>query len=619
MRRRALLPLVAVVLAGLWGGFLGLWHLRGEIWFLDRVEATMVDIRTLLRGPVQPPNSVALVAVDDDTARGEGKYPLSRATLARLIDEIGRQGASAVALDILLLDVGEEEDDRALAQSLARNRAVIAAAAVFAGGSQWVAAAGDDPASALPEAQQFLMPLEVFSAAAPVGVVNVATDPTGTPRFAPLLFRSGERLEMSLPLKIASVVTRTDPEIGPGRLLIDGRTVPTDRGNVLPLNFYGPRGTIPTLSAAAVLAGKAEPGSLRGRIVVIGSTVTGGGDVFPTPFDAVFPGAEVVATAIANLMGGDGLVRDGRVRTADAATGVVLPMLLVALLAWRRSVAGLGAIAGVVLVWLAANAAAFAGGVWLSVALPITAAGVPLLLFGAVEIWRDRLRAQHFATQSELLQRVQAPGLSAWLAKHRDFLSEPVQEDAAVIFIDLSGYTGLSETLGPAATRDVLSAFHILVDEEVTRCGGVVTNFMGDGAMILFGLPEPAPDDALKSTNCLVHLANRMNTWLAGLPPEMSSRLGFKIGAHHGTIVASRLGGAQHQHISATGDTVNVASRLMEVAADYNVEIAMSDELLRTAGPNAQPFLSGRLSGPIETAIRGRAEMLSAWLWTSRA
>ena len=56
----------------------------------------------------------------------------------------------------------------------------------------------------------------------------------------------------------------------------------------------------------------------------------------------------------------------------------------------------------------------------------------------------------------------------------------------------------------------------------------------------------------------------------------------------------------------------------MEVAADYNVEIAMSSELLRAAGPAAQPFASGKLGGPIETAIRGRAEMLSAWLWTSR-
>jgi len=45
------------------------------------------------------------------------------------------------------------------------------------------------------------------------------------------------------------------------------------------------------------------------------------------------------------------------------------------------------------------------------------------------------------------------------------------------------------------------------------------------------------------------------------------SRLGFKVGAHFGTIVASRLGGGSYHHITATGDTVNVASRLMEVAA----------------------------------------------------
>lgn len=446
MKRRALLNFAAVVVAGLWGAYLGLLHVRGDAWFLDSVEATMVDARTLLRGAARPPDQVAIVAIDDETARIEGKYPLSRATLGQLIDGIQRDGPKAVAVDILLLDAGIERDDMALAQALRSSPAAIAAAAVFTEGSQSVTVESGDPSSGLPDAESFLMPPGIFADAAATGIINVATDPTGTPRFVPLLFRSGERVEPSLSLRVAAMAAGADPEVEPDRLLLAGRPIATDRGYLLPLNFYGPRGTIHTVSASVLLAGQERQESLRDRVVVVGSTVTGGGDVFPTPFDPVLPGVEVVATSIANLLSGDALLRSQEVRRVDAVASTLLPMVLVGLIGWRRSTIGFVAMVAVILVWVAANVAAFVNGIWLNLAVPLTAAGSSAILFGAVQIWLDRSRAQHFASQSELLQRVQAPGLGTWLAKHRDFLSEPVQGDAAVVFIDLSGFTGLSES-----------------------------------------------------------------------------------------------------------------------------------------------------------------------------
>src|SRR6185295_17118887 len=97
-----------------------------------------------------------------------------------------------------------------------------------------------------------------------------------------------------------------------------------------------------------------------------GATVTGGGDFFPTPFDPVMPGVEVISTAITHLMAGDGRVRDRSVLLADGVIAVVFPMILVGLLAWRRSAVGLIAAGAVVLIWAAANFAAFSKGMWLS-------------------------------------------------------------------------------------------------------------------------------------------------------------------------------------------------------------------------------------------------------------
>jgi len=247
----------------------------------------------------------------------------------------------------------------------------------------------------------------------------------------------------------------------------------------------------------------------------------------------------------------------------------------------------------------------------------MAAAAPPAILFAAVQLWSGGRRAQYFAARSELLDQFQAPEIQEWLINDPDFLKEPVHQDAAVIFIDLSGFTSLSERLGADPIRELLKDFHALVDQEAVRSGGTITSFLGDGAMILFGLPRSKPEDAFKATQCAAGLCTSSERWLASLPPTIRSRLGFKVGAHFGAIVASRLGGGSFHHITATGDTVNVANRLMEVAARHGVELALSVKLLRAAGRDSQLFEAGALTGPVETQVRGRSGSLAVWLWRS--
>ncbi|MBX4972131.1 adenylate/guanylate cyclase domain-containing protein [Rhizobium lentis] len=606
---------IALLLAGLWGAALGYLNLSGGIGLLDRMEASLADIRSVIVGARTPPPVVSIVAIDDRTAATHG-YPLGRATLARLVDAITGLKPKALALDILLVDPGPEEGDAALTSALGRGPSVIAAAATFAQSRQRVADRAEDPLAAIPEADQLLLPLPRFAEAAAVGIVNVVTDQTGTPRFIPLISRASNRLDPAFPLRVASVALGVDPSIERDAVVLGALRIPTDLGQRLPVTFYGRHGSIATFSAVDALDGRLPADAVAGRIVVIGSTVTGGGDVFPTPFDPVMPGVEVMSTAITHLVTGDGMVRDHRIRLIDAGTAVVLPLILVSLIAWRRSAAGYLIIVLTLVVWAIFNLSAFVHGYWLSAALPIAAALPPALIFGAAELWRDRGRASHFAEQSALLQRIEAPGLGEWLARDPNFLAEPVRQSAAVVFIDLSGFTGLSEKLGPAKVSEVLSGFFELIDEEARAHHGAITSFMGDGAMILFGLPEPADDDATRAVACAVRLCERTRSWLR-TQAGFADRIGFKVGAHCGPIVASRLGSGERQQITAAGDTVNVGSRLMEVAASHGVELALSAEIVRAAGPDSVLLKSGRIEGPMETALRGRASHIDAWLWRS--
>ena len=618
MSGRHLQTMMALVLAGLWGFGVYFAHAHGHLRFLDRAESAMIDLRTLVRGPRVPPDLLTIVAIDDATVTQKGSYPLARIDLAGVVGAIARLQPKVIAVDLLLVDKGPDDGDEALAKSLAERPTVIAAAAVFPKASQSVFAGNDEgPLALLPRAEKFLLPLKKFADHAQTGVANVTTDQTGTPRSIPMLFRTNDRIEMSFPLRVAALAIGTEPVIEPDRLILDRRSIPTDVDHALLLTYYGPRRTIRTISAASVLAGEADPEAIKNRIVVVGATVTGGGDFFPTPFEPLMPGVEVLSTAIAQLMTGDNLSRDRSVRIADGIVAVMLPMVLVGLLAWQRSVLGLVAAAAVALAWAGAIFFAFSSGIWLSAAVPVAAAAPPAALFAAFQLWSGRRRATHFAARNELLEQFQAPGVQEWLTRDPNFLAEPVSQNAAIVFIDLSGFTSLSERLGPDRIRELLKDFHALVDKEAVTCGGIITSFLGDGAMILFGLPGPATDDAYRAAECAVGLCTSAEGWLTSLPSSIASNLGFKVGAHFGIIVASRLGGKSYHHITATGDTVNVASRLMEVAAYRGVPLALSNELLRTAGPASAVFKSGVLTGPYETWIRGRSGSLPIWLWRS--
>ena len=161
--------------------------------------------------------------------------------------------------------------------------------------------------------------------------------------------------------------------------------------------------------------------------------------------------------------------------------------------------------------------------------MPVAAAAPSVILFAAFQLWSGRRRAQYFAMRSELLEQFQAPGIQDWLTRDPNFLIEPVRQNAAIVFIDLSGFTSLSERLGPDRIRELLKDFHALVDKEAVGCGGMITSFLGDGAMILFGLPKAASDDAFRAADCSVRTLrqrramadlsariDRVTTWIQG-------------------------------------------------------------------------------------------------------
>jgi adenylate cyclase len=192
-----------------------------------------------------------------------------------------------------------------------------------------------------------------------------------------------------------------------------------------------------------------------------------------------------------------------------------------------------------------------------------------------------------------------------------------VQQDAAILFVDLSGFTGLSELLGAQRTRDFLKQFHSIIEDEALGYSGYVESFMGDGAMLVFGLPAPRTDDAQRAIDAALSLGRALKAWIAGLALPEANTLGVRIGVHYGAVVLSRLGAEPHQHITATGDIVNVASRLLEVGKTMGAEIVFSDDVVAAGASSGEDKLRS-FEGPRQVQIRGRTKPLAIWLgsWT---
>ncbi|WP_299916939.1 CHASE2 domain-containing protein [uncultured Roseobacter sp.] len=567
---------------------------------LDRLEATLLDARYTTFGPVAPVSDVVIVAIDDATLDStQDNASDSRLLLANVVHAIADANPRALGLDIILADAGDPVTDNLLATALQRSDTVLAAAGRFA---------EDQEAADLARPVSVLRPQQVFLRSAKSGLVNLSTDATGTPRYLPAVFQTPQGVEPAFALLIASAFAEVEPTMTTDAVALGDNRTPLDIGFNLPLRLVGPTASIPTFSAVDVLTGQVSD-ALTGKAVLLGYTATAFGDRFPNPFDENVPGVEIMATAVSQLLGGETLRRDAGTRRVDTAAAVVLALLVTVPIIALPLSSGVPLAIGALGLWLAVVWFAFSAGVWLSASIPLACASVPILAASSLRYFNEKRSAARGARALAALKQFQSPALAERIADDPAFLARPTEHRLSVFFVDLSAFTNLSEKLGPARTQDLLKQFHQITAQTVEANGGIVLNYMGDGALAIFGMAEGdtnGPDEALRAGFDLMREIERLGPEMAkGLP------VGCRIGLHHGDVVLSRLGGDRHQQVSVAGDTVNLASRLLEIAKDEGAALAVTDVLLGAAKhPPERP------SDAIKTVdVRGRESTAQVHFW----
>ncbi len=175
------------------------------------------------------------------------------------------------------------------------------------------------------------------------------------------------------------------------------------------------------------------------------------------------------------------------------------------------------------------------------------------------------------------------------------------RRQVTVLFADLSGFTRLSNELDAEKTHALLNRYFETVDGIVEGYGGTVDKHIGDNVMAVFGAPVAHTDDPERA----VRTATDIHQAMTGLSDELGRDLTAHIGIASGQVVASGTGSDAHREYTVTGDTVNLASRLDDLAAAG--ETLISEAVQRAASHMAICSSRGQVS------VKGFRRKIEVW------
>ncbi|HEY1288125.1 MAG TPA: adenylate/guanylate cyclase domain-containing protein [Burkholderiales bacterium] len=605
----------------------------GRLPFLTRLDNILYDKRLNLTMPGGVDPSVVILDIDEKSLGEIGHWPWSRSLMAELIAKLfDRYGVEVLGFDIVWAERDTSSGIDAL-DALARNslkqasgfqaaykslrpgldydelfakamrgRPVVlgyyfsnedGAARVnaipepvlppgsFAGRNvrfpKWVGFTGNLPA--------------YLESAAAAGHFNPLVDEDGVSRRVPMLLEYEGRYYESLSLAmVRTYIALHDhgrfPAVEPGYPQVGGRAdaapewlkvgplrIPVDESAAALIPYRGKRHSFPYLPLADVVKDRVDPGALKGKIVLVGASAHGLYDLRSTPVDSVFPGVEIHANLVAGMLGSTIKEKPAFMAIAEVllllAGGVTLAILIPLLSALWATLAAAG---GLALVGL------FNVAVWtrFDMALPLAASVAMIavlyvmnMAYGYfVESRSKRLLAERFGeyVPPELVDR-----MAANPAKYN---MEPRSAELTILFADVRGFTGISETLKPEELREYINEYLTGMSTIIrSRYRGTLDKYIGDAVMAFWGAPVEDPQHARDAVLAALEMQRDCEALNAKFAARGWPALKIGVGVNSGIVRVGDMGSQVRRAYTAMGDAVNVASRIEGRTKSYAVGI----------------------------------------------
>jgi adenylate cyclase len=422
------------------------------------------------------------------------------------------------------------------------------------------------------------------------GFFNVVTDPDGVVRRVPLALPYGrdpdranwdfyasvdvQTLRIYMGLKDQQVVLNygdagvASIELGP-KLVVH-----TDQIGRVMVNFHGPARTYPYVSFADAALGKFPRGSFKDKIVLVGASATGIGDLRVTPFGSVdFPGVEIHANLIDNMLNKQFLTRGGKQALADLGWiwffGIGLGMWLAAV---QPRFMALGLLLAAP--FAAINYWAFERGWWLNFTVPLLITLVPNV--SLVALYRVLVEEQEKRKVRGAFQQYVSPEVIRRLLTDPERV-KPRKTPVSVLFSDVRGFTSISERLDAQELADLLNGYLTEMTRIIFRNRGTLDKYIGDAVMAIWGAPFDEPRHATRCVEAAIEMLSRLVELQQGWRARGLPALDIGIGINTGVASVGNMGSALRYGYTAMGDTVNLASRLEGLNKEYGTRIIISE------------------------------------------
>ena len=573
---------------------------------LKSVELQGYDLLVSVRGSTPHLENVVNVDFDDATVKAIGAFPVPRSLLADVLEKIAAGEPELIGLDWILSEKRKPEEDQRLAAVLARAGNVIL---VNNFGSEQL-----PPGEPLPEFRQ---------QALDVAFGNLPVDEDGFIRRMFLWMRTPDYTGLSFPVALASNYV--------GKPLEPGRPGSYRLGNIeIPLDGMGSNSALigswssdiaGVFSAERLFSPSFDPRIFKKKIVLVGQSSAAAKDLYATPIFRfrgremsrhLLSGTEIHAAALATLLTGK------TIRVLSAFPLWVLNFLVIwlvlALVVKVRPAYSIPAVAACLFgTYLLAQTLLSHYRVWMR--FISTEAGIVLALpagLGYRFVEERRLKSRAEVERRELMslfERYVSPEVAAEIWERRGEIVLAGQEKTAtVLFSDIRSFTALSAGKPSAQVLAWLNEYFTAMSEVIKENGGFLNKFIGDGMLVVFGVPlsSGVESDACRAVQAALQMLEKLEE-LNRLQSPQRPRLAIGIGLHTGVLTAGNVGAHDRLEYSVIGETVNLASRLEALTKDFKTSIVMS--------PQTQQLVQGRFQTvPLgEATVRGLAEKIQVY------
>ena len=169
----------------------------------------------------------------------------------------------------------------------------------------------------------------------------------------------------------------------------------------------------------------------------------------------------------------------------------------------------------------------------------------------------------------------------------------PIERTATVLFIDIAGFTNLTERLGPVRVVEMLNDYFDVVTRIIGEHNGVVTQYQGDAVLATFNVPLADEDHARRAVECASEVLQTVGSSTFG-----GESIEVRVGVNTGLLVAGNVGGGGRQNYTVHGDTVNLAARLEAMNKELGTRLLVSESTAQYLDrPDLEPVASVEVRG----------------------